>query len=314
MPDFLPTLGAITLGGSVVILLFAFATCAFRTRYGARWRCWIWCLLCLRLVIPFSLISLIGESRQAPIQISTLPDTVIYEYTPPEPSVTKPVDPQDGASPDGSAAQTPPPAAGISPDDPSGAQTNDDQPPLTDREFAISLSQVLMIIWLAGIAVFAAWTVISHMRFLRYLRRWKRPVQEPDTIRLYNQLGDQLKLRYRPGLYTCDGLHAPMLAGLIHPVFLLPEGMADENAAKYALLHELTHYKRRDIWLKTLALAVNIIHWFNPFMWYMVRLVERDTELACDEAALRRLPPEEHTAYGRTILSVVERLKSNRMR
>lgn len=314
MPDFLATLGAMSLGGSAAILLFAFATRAFRTQYGARWRCWIWCLLCLRLVVPFSLISLIGESRQAPIQISTLPDTVIYEYTPPEPSVTQPVGSQEGVSPNSGVVQTPPPAASVSPDKKTEAQTHDAQASLADQEFTVSLSQVLIIVWLAGIVVFAAWTIISHMRFLRYLRRWRRPVQEPETIRLYNQLGDQLKLRYRPSLYTCDGLHAPMLAGLIHPVLLLPEGMLDGNAAKYALLHELTHYKRRDIWLKTLALVVNIIHWFNPFMWYMVRLVERDTELACDEAALRRLPPEDHAAYGRTILSVVERLKSNRMR
>ena len=83
-----------------------------------------------------------------------------------------------------------------------------------------------------------------------------------------------------------------------------------EHALRYSILHELTHFKRRDIWLKTLALLVNAIHWFNPFMWYMTRLVERDTELACDEAALKLLPVEEHKAYGTTILDAVERLKT----
>ena len=83
-----------------------------------------------------------------------------------------------------------------------------------------------------------------------------------------------------------------------------------EHALRYSILHELTHFKRRDLWLKTLALLVNAVHWFNPFMWYMTRLVERDTELACDEAALKLLPPEEHKAYGTTILDAVERLKA----
>ena len=94
------------------------------------------------------------------------------------------------------------------------------------------------------------------------------------------------------------------------PKLLLPEGEMGDNALRYSLLHELTHFKRRDIWLKTLALLVNAIHWFNPFMWYMTRLVERDTELACDEAALKLLPTEEHKAYGTTILDAVERLKA----
>ena len=47
-------------------------------------------------------------------------------------------------------------------------------------------------------------------------------------------------------------------------------------------------------------------------MWYMVRAVERDTELACDEDVLRRLPAEQRAAYGRTILSAVERLSNGR--
>ena len=103
-----------------------------------------------------------------------------------------------------------------------------------------------------------------------------------------------------------------MLAGLLRPVLLLPPGGLSEPALRYSLLHELTHLRRRDIWLKALALWVNALYWFNPLCWYMVRLVERDTELACDEAALRALPPEEHAAYGRTILDAAQRLKAGR--
>ncbi len=100
-----------------------------------------------------------------------------------------------------------------------------------------------------------------------------------------------------------------MLAGLLRPALLLPQGDTTGEELGFSLLHELTHFRRRDIWLKTLALWVNALHWFNPLMWYMVRLVERDTELACDEDALRRLPPEDYAAYGQTILNAVARLQ-----
>ena len=123
-------------------------------------------------------------------------------------------------------------------------------------------------------------------------------------------MGDQLELDRRPRLMTCPGLAAPMLAGLLHPVLLLPEQPLAPKELEYALLHELTHYRRRDIWLKALALWVRAVHWFNPLVWLMARAIERDTELSCDEAVLRRLPPEEHAAYGKTILSAVERLKA----
>ena len=153
------------------------------------------------------------------------------------------------------------------------------------------------------------WAGLAHLRFLCYLRRWSSPVVDSDTVRIFNQLGDSLGLGRRPRLLACQGLKVPMLAGLLRPVLLLPQDKLSGDALHYSLLHELTHFRRRDIWLKALALWVNALHWFNPLAWYMVRLVERDTELACDEAALNTLSPEEHAAYGQTILSAVSRLR-----
>lgn len=311
MSDLLLALGALTLGGAAAVLLFALTSRASRARYGARWRCWIWFLLCLRLVIPVSLFSHTGKINPAPIQLSTPSDAVIYEFTPAQPDPTPFPDGQGEGNRSGSGASEQPSVSSM--DGTAGAQTTGAPVPQPEKEFTVSLSQVLVLVWLTGAVVFAVWAAISHVRFVRYLRRWCRPVREPDTVRLYNQLGDRLKLRCRPDLRVCAGLHAPMLAGLFHCVILLPEDMPEGNALRYALLHELTHYRRRDIWLKTLALLANIVHWFNPFMWYMVRLVERDTELACDEAAVRQLPPEEHADYGRTILNAVERLKQQRL-
>ena len=95
-------------------------------------------------------------------------------------------------------------------------------------------------------------------------------------------------------------------------VILLPDPPPRGDGLRYALLHELTHFRRRDIWLKALALWVTALHWFNPLVWVMARAVERDTELACDEAALKALPAGERAAYGRTILSAAERLGGRR--
>ena len=67
MNDLLLTLGALTLGGSAAVLLLALASRTPRARYGAKWRCWAWLLLCLRLALPFPLLPH-GENR-APIQV-----------------------------------------------------------------------------------------------------------------------------------------------------------------------------------------------------------------------------------------------------
>lgn len=296
MSQVLLTLGGLTLGGSAAVGLLALAGRPARGRYGTRWRCWGWLLLCLRLALPLPL-AFHGEAR-APIRMDV-----------PNPAVTQ--TPPATAPPPGGGQMDPVPPAAPEVSAPAAPQNRD---PVVGPEAAspIPVSHILMAVWLTGAAALLAWNGWSHLRFLSYLRRWSSPVTDGEAVRAFNQLGDRLGLRKRPRLLVCRGLTVPMLAGVIHPVILLPGEELSGRELGFSLLHELTHYRRRDIWLKTLAMWVNALHWFNPFMWYMARLVERDTELACDEDALRALPPEDCAAYGQTILAAVARLQERR--
>ena len=293
MNPILLTLGALTMGGSAAVLLLAWAGRASRGRYGARWRCWAWLLLCLRLALPIPLVFR-GETR-APIQMD-VPNPAVAQ----SPSVTTP--PPEGGQSD--------PVLPAVPEDPAPVTPPDrGRPVLPEARPPIPLSHVLLAVWLTGAAALLAWNSWSHIRFLSYLRRWSAPVTDWDAVQAYNGLGDRLNLHHRPRLLVCQGLKVPMLAGLFRPAVLLPQGSMIGEEFGCSLLHELTHYRRRDIWLKTLAMWVNTLYWFDPLMWYMVRLVERDTELACDEDALRALPPEAYAVYGQTILTAVDRLQ-----
>lgn len=299
MTDFLFHLGALSLGGGLVGLVLMAAGLLTRSRYAARWRCWGWLLLCLRLAIPFPF-SFPNIQVRAPIQISSpslerpseLPFTAGRPFQNAVQSPVSPTSSSDGESTSPSA---------------SSSQNNTDP---QDSKPTIYFSQILTGVWLLGGAGILAWNLTGHWRLKRFLKRWASPVQDYRILPLYNAIGDELDLDRRPRLMTCPGLSAPMLAGLLHPMLLLPEQPLSPKELEYALLHELTHYRRRDIWLKALSLWVRAVHWFNPLVWLMDRAIERDTELSCDEAVLRRLPPEEHAAYGKTILSAVERLKA----
>ena len=70
------------------------------------------------------------------------------------------------------------------------------------------------------------------------------------------------------------------------------------------LAHEETHFRHGDhVWgvLRGLCLA---LHWFDPLVWWAAFLSRRDGELACDEAAIRRLGEDERAAYGRTLIGL----------
>lgn len=302
MTEILTTVGAHTLGGGAAIILLALFSRAGRARMGARWRCLAWLLLCLRLAVPVPLLPHLQETVRAPIRLPTPPDTVIYD--PPAPGGGQSADPTPNTPPVTGPDLSREPQGSPAPPSPSAPAPGPDG----DTRF-LSAVQVLFVLWLAGAACLLLWMIWAHLRFLAWLRRWTRIVDSPEVIQLYNHLGDRLGLDRRPDLLVCPELPSPMLAGVFRPVLLLPEKLPEGPALRYTLLHELVHYRRRDIWQKTLALWVNALHWFNPLVWYMVRLVERDTELACDEASLRLLPPEEHKAYGHAILDAAEKKK-----
>ena len=281
MIDFLSGLVSVSLGGAIVILVLAIGARCSRSRYAARWRCWVWLVLSLRLLFPFPLLP---EQQTPPVQIE-MPDNVVI-FTP-------------GLETSSEFAPLPIPD-----------QSSQDLSPHVEEVKPVTLFQAVTVLWAMGAMVAAAWAIIAHFRFLTYVRRWGSRVTDVRIIQTFNTLGDRLQLEQRPEMKRCKGLKAPMLAGIFRPVLLLPEENMEEHELRYALLHELTHFKRRDIWLKSLCLLARWVHWFNPMVWYMARLVERDTELGCDEAALKYLPAEEHAAYGETIMHAVERLNA----
>ena len=304
MDQILLILGTLTLGGSAAVFLLAWAGRSTRARYGAKWRCWGWLLLCLRLAVPLPL-AFQGEAR-APIQVDVPnPPAVVQQPTAPnspgsESTPVLPDAPQHGQAqpgPSGEDSAAPPPIS-----------------PAPGKWRSADLSLILIAVWLTGAAVMLVWNGAAHLRFLRWLHRWSSPVDNWDAVDAFNHLGDQLGLHRRPRLLVCQGLKVPILAGTLRPAILLPQGKITGEELGFSLLHELTHYRRGDIWLKTWAMWVNALYWFNPLMWLMVRLVERDTELACDEDALRLLSPQDYSAYGQTILAAVARLQDKERR
>lgn len=286
MADFLKNLGALSLGGGIVILLLLASGFWTRSRYASRWRCLGWLLLCLRLAIPFPVPTVIAEHAEAPIQLPAISDQVIYI-------------PQPASS---STNQT------------MSSEHHPDQSPPTSavdsfNALSLTLPHLIFLAWTLGASAVLSYQLFRHVRFTRFVHRWSVTVSDADTLTLLQQTGDKLALRKLPRLASCEGLAVPMLAGILNPVLLLPKEKLPQETLEYSLLHELTHYRRKDIPLKALCLWVCALHWFNPTVWLMARAVERDTELACDDAALRILPTEKHAAYGQTILTAVARLK-----
>ena len=101
-----------------------------------------------------------------------------------------------------------------------------------------------------------------------------------------------------------------MLIGFFRPRIILPVGELEDKELSYIFVHELTHYKQRDMFYKWLIQIVVCAHWFNPFVYLLEREVNKSCELSCDEKVLSVLDEKAKREYGDTLISF---LKSNNL-
>ena len=64
------------------------------------------------------------------------------------------------------------------------------------------------------------------------------------------------------------------------------------------------HIYRFDTITKLIATYALCIHWFNPLVWVMYILFNRDIELACDESVIRQFGDKSKSAYSLMLISM----------
>ena len=162
-----------------------------------------------------------------------------------------------------------------------------------------SLSLILAVVWGIGVLFCITWRLYEYRCLKQDLRQNLQPVW-PWERKL---LCDHTKgMRVRPALQRSIAAESPLLVGLLHPVIWLPRKKMNGLDLSHALRHELTHWRRRDLWLKWIAVLTACLHWFNPAAWYLIHVINRDCELSCDEQVVKGLSWLERASYGELLL------------
>lgn len=158
---------------------------------------------------------------------------------------------------------------------------------------------VWMIVWAVGAAVCAAVFAVAYGRCCREFRA-SFPV-ENDVTRRWLQ---SHPLRRTVSIRQSGRISSPLTFGVLRPVILMPKrtDWTDETALRYVLEHEFVHIQRFDVLSKLLLIAAVCVHWFNPLVWVMYVLANRDLELSCDETVLRRFGSDVRAAYARVLI------------
>lgn len=252
-----------------------------KNRYSSMWKYYIWLLLSLFLILP---VGVVGESGL--IQIPTRQEKTQSIATAPQSQVN---------------AQEIHPESNPGRSDKEVAQEGDVQQsfsPFTLEVFA----QIFFFLWIWGALVLGMAVILRYVASGHTLKRWSIPLETNKYNRIFREIRAELRMKKPLRVMINTRIKTPSLSGLTKPTLYMPHTDYSQEEIRLIIRHELTHYKRKDLWYKLFLLVVNTIYWFNPFLYFMRKEAEKDIEYICDSRTIKACSRTEHSAYRQLLL------------
>lgn len=159
--------------------------------------------------------------------------------------------------------------------------------------------------WFFGMmSVLFLWMII-RMRLERAIRKKGMPFLVEEN--LFQRCQETIGVRERLECIVLPEIASPALVGLFRPRILLPEYVSNlsEESLSYILMHELSHFKRKDMWWNSLLLGLRVVYWFNPMIWFFFLRIREDMEVRNDDVVLEQMEPSSRKDYARSLVEVL---------
>ena len=190
-----------------------------------------------------------------------------------------------------------------------------------ERTSFTRMSAMIWLVWLLPALGLLALRIYRYRRFMKKLKERRTLPEDPVILHVCTALCREWGWKKEVVLYQCPGISSPILTGFLHPFLVLPGELCREWETKlteeqrvlrmeYVLRHELIHLRRLDLYYKWLVQAVVCIHWFNPLLLMAASKISEDCELSCDEQVIAGLPAAGRIAYGDTLIASLQALRA----
>lgn len=277
MTNILSILLSVTRGAILTAALIGLVRLIFRKVLSAKAKYYLWLLLALRLMLP-----VVPASPVSLLNFIPEPGTI----TQTQPVSTAPAAPKSPTITEPNVAAPLQPAEIKTAADPAGIDTAPEAPsapsvPSAPAAPKIPRTEILFWVWLSGagllLLIYGALYAVTAIRLKRF------PVcTDSDTLRVFLELKRVLGIKGHVRLVSGG---AGMLGGVFHSTIVLPVEQHGEDVTPI-IVHELLHYKYRDLRLFVLFRLLAAVYWFNPVVWLLLHFAKLDCEAACDQRVL----------------------------
>ena len=153
----------------------------------------------------------------------------------------------------------------------------------------IDIPTVMTVIWIIGVAVLLIKNLLAHYQFVNLLKNH-------SDFEFFTDNG--ILVMSNPYINT------PLLYGLILPRIVIPKKVMKSEALPMIIEHETIHYKRHDLFVKVILMIIGILHWFNPFVKYLINAVNTQCEMSCDAEVVKNKEKTLCYNYGEAIIRI----------
>ncbi|MBU3099984.1 MULTISPECIES: M56 family metallopeptidase [Clostridium] len=178
-------------------------------------------------------------------------------------------------------------------------------PPL---KYKVNIEILFCFIWMFGSLLSLCILIMGYKKLNNIIRTSIKNINNSQEI-ILNKCTKAMNISTDIKLLYSEKVSSPSLCGLINPKIIIPARIADnvcDKEFKYIIMHELTHFKNKDILINWAITLLSVIYWFNPILLYAFHKMRQDCEISCDGKVISYLGIGENIQYGNTIIKVLE--------
>ena len=124
---------------------------------------------------------------------------------------------------------------------------------------------------------------------------------------LFNKSKESLQINKRVSIFLSKHISVPLTVGFLKPFVLFPIAFVNNlntTQVEAIILHELAHIKRQDYLFNLLKVVMETLLFFNPFVWALSKMIEKERENACDDMVLKQISTPIH--YAKALVELEE--------
>ncbi|MEZ0299505.1 MAG: M56 family metallopeptidase [Candidatus Methylacidiphilales bacterium] len=181
-----------------------------------------------------------------------------------------------------------------------------DNPVRTRTSWIPGTQQVLMAGWLAGTLAVLCAGITGLRQSMRRVRLGC--VETSDEIsEMVIEEARHIGLKHAPLVIVSTAVTSPAVTGFFRPALLLPVDFLATftfSETRLILRHELMHLVRYDLQTNAVLCLFQVLHWFNPLLWFVFSRIRQDREKACDAQVLAMEQDDARATYGHALLKL----------